>query len=282
MLLRCLLCPPHTSKQCSPDDASNAVVELLDAVEELEQSREYFHFLAPLLATHHSLGCPLPDQTGQAIQCIPQGTPTTHPAVAVVVLVTAVAAVPVELISEHVLLSCRDEAFQQEPLAGLERAQHPAARVLAEERRDARLCVERAELVAERARRAEPLAGGGEARDLRGDRRVPVRLSWGRRGRGSRWFPLDRRGGDALRARGRRGGRRRQRGEEAAPTAARAARGARVREWEARREEGRGVEAEVGRSRRGGRARGHGFWRCCSGDWGGSRGAERAGRRLEP
>jgi hypothetical protein len=38
------------------------------------------------------------------------------------------------------------------------------ARVLAEERRDAGLLIERAQLVAERARRAEPVASGGEGR----------------------------------------------------------------------------------------------------------------------
>jgi hypothetical protein len=50
------------------------------------------------------------------------------------------------------------------------------ARVLAEERRDAGLLIERAQLVAERARRAEPVASGGEGRDLHGDHRVPVGL----------------------------------------------------------------------------------------------------------
>jgi hypothetical protein len=39
-------------------------------------------------------------------------------------------------------------------------------------------------------------------------------------------------------------------------------RGMRVREWEELREEGHDMEAEVGRSRRGGHVRGHGFrWR---------------------
>jgi hypothetical protein len=174
---------------------------------------------------------------------------------------------PIELIAEHVLLPRRDEAFQQEHLASLERAQHPAARFLAEERRDAGLGVERAELVAERARPTEPRADGGEARDLRGERWVPPRLLLllgGGRRRGPK-FTLEPGGGDALRARGR--GRRRERGEEAAPSAAAS---------RLRGEERRGVETKPevrGRARRGLLARGHG-----AGEWWWREVGARAGR----
>lgn len=268
----------HPNKQCSPDDTPNAVVELLDVAEELKQTPERLRLPAPLLATRHSLRAPLPDQTGQAIQRLPQRAPAAGPIAAVQLVMIAAAAVPVELIAEHVLLPRRDEAFEQERLAGLERAQSPAAGLLAEERRDAGLGVERAELVAERARRAEPRAGGREAGDLRGEHWVPVRLlrlllGGRRRGRGPASALERRRGGDALRARGRRRGRGRERGEEAAASAA-ASRGAPG-------EERHRVEARAevrGRRRgRGLRARGH--------DVGGEQGEGgngRAGRRVEP
>lgn len=270
------------AQQCSPDDAPNAVVELLDVAKELEQTPELLHLPAPLL--RHSLRAPLPDQSGQAIQRLPQRAPAAGPVAVVqlVMIAAATAAVPVELIAEHVLLARGDEAFEQERLAGLERAQSPAARLLAEERGDAGLGVERAELVAERARRAEPRAGGGEAGDLRGERRVRARLRLRLRllllvGRRRGLFALEerRRGGDAPRgARGRRRGRGRERGEEAAAPAAASLRGARG-------EERRCVEAWAEEVR--GRRRGRGL-RASGHDVGllVMVGRERAGRRVEP
>ena len=117
-----------------------------------------------------------------------------------------------------------------------------------EEGRDAGLGVERAEPVVEGTRRADARAGGGEARDLRGERLVAERLLLLEGGAGA-GAAVEGSGGDALlRARGRGGGRRGggERGEDAGAAAA-ASRGAE------RREE-RGEEAEAGRRRR---SRGH-------------------------
>jgi hypothetical protein len=76
-----------------------------------------------MLANYHSLRDPYADQTGQAIQRIQQGTTTTDP-VAAVVVVLSIAAIPIEVMAKNVLLSWQAEAFQQEHLAGLEHAQH--------------------------------------------------------------------------------------------------------------------------------------------------------------
>ena len=77
------------------DDASNAVVELLDVSEKLEQpSEQQLRLPAPSLVLRRPLLAPPPDQIGQAVQRLPQRAPATAP---IAVALVAAGAGPAEL-----------------------------------------------------------------------------------------------------------------------------------------------------------------------------------------
>jgi hypothetical protein len=87
-------------------------------------------FRRPMLANYHFQRDPYSDQTDQAIQRIQQGTTTTNP-VAAVVVVLSITAIPIKVIPKDVLLYWQVEHVQR-PMTGL----------LAEEYRDVGLCCE--------------------------------------------------------------------------------------------------------------------------------------------